>query len=799
MKPADRLPGGTAPRRRRTVAIAVWLTLVLLAVLQITRSTFTADLTAFLPARPDAQQRVLIEQLKSGLPSRTLLMGIDGGTAVQRAEASRALAASLRASGLFEQVNNGDNGGYAELGTWLFERRYALSPAVNAERYTAAGLRDAIDESLSLLGTPAGAAIKPLLERDPTGETQRIAEGLIPADAPRSEEGVWASRQGGRALLMVTTRAEGSDLDAMATAIAAVRSGFAPLAAQGLELKLSGAPLFGVDSRARIELEVHWLALAGTVLMSALLLVAFASPVALGVAMLPVASGVLAGIAAVSLGFGTVHGMTLGFGSTLIGEAVDYAIYYLIQARGGRELAQGAGWRHWLRTGWPTLRLGLLTSICGFAALCFSAFPGLQQLGVFSVAGLVAAAFTTRYVLPVLMPDGARGVGLRRQLGRFARAAVAWLPRLRWPLLALGVAAALLVWQRSNLWQAELSSLSPVPKAALDLDAALRADLTAGDAATLVVVQGPDAETTLQRAEAVATRLDGLVDRGVLAGYSSVTRLLPSLATQQRRREALPDDPALQAALAEATRDGPLKAERLAPFLVEVGKARQRAPDTPETVRGSAVAPMVDALLQRQADGSWAALMPVQAGGATLDVAAVRAALDGVAGAQWLDIGTELGSMYRRYLAEARNQALLGALGVVLLMAVWLRSGRRVLAVCEPLLLAVVLTLGGFAALQIPLGILHLVGLLLVVAVGSNYALFFDLLRHTPDAADDDTLASLLLANVTMILSFGLLGLSQMPALSAIGRVVAPGVFLALLLSAAFAPRPAAAPGGQPA
>ena len=51
--------------------------------------------------------------------------------------------------------------------------------------------------------------------------------------------------------------------------------------------------------------------------------------------MLPVATGVVAGIAAVSLGFGQVHGMTLGFGTTLIGEAVDYAIYYLIQARGG--------------------------------------------------------------------------------------------------------------------------------------------------------------------------------------------------------------------------------------------------------------------------------------------------------------------------------------------------------------------------------------------------------------------------------------------------------------------------------
>jgi predicted exporter len=44
----------------------------------------------------------------------------------------------------------------------------------------------------------------------------------------------------------------------------------------------------------------------------------------------------------------------------------------------------------------------------------------------------------------------------------------------------------------------------------------------------------------------------------------------------------------------------------------------------------------------------------------------------------------------------------------------------------------------------------------------------------------------LLLANLTTVLSFGLLAFSAIPALSAIGRVVAPGAFLALLLSAAF-------------
>ena len=777
--------------------LLVWAALMAACVGQILRTPFTADLSAFLPAKPDARQRVLIEQLDSGLPARTLLLAIDGGDAKARADASRALAKALRASGRFEQVQNGDTDAWAQIGTWLFEHRYHLSPGVDAQRFTAAGLRDGIDGSLSLLGTPAGNAIKPLLERDPTGEMARIGEALLPTSAPRTEEGVWVSRQPApqvqRALLVAISKAAGADLDGQMAAIAQVRQDFAHLQSNvpnpGLTLQMSGAPVFGVDSRAQIEREVHWLALAGTGLMSVLLLVAFASLPALLVALLPVATGVVVGVAAVSVVFGGVHGITLAFGTTLIGEAVDYAIYYLIQARAG-------GAAQWLRTGWPTVRLGLWTSLCGFAALVFSGFPGLAQLGMFSVAGLAGAAAFTRFVMPVLMPQGARGVGLRGVLGRFAAAAMVALPRLRWPLLALGLAAAVLLVQRGGLWQAQLSSLSPISKQALDLDAALRADLSAGDARTLVAVQGADLQAALRQAEAAATRLDALVDQGQIGGYDSVTRWLPSDAVQRQRLAALPDRATLRAALAEATRGGPLSAERLAPFLGEVELARQRPLLTLEALRAGGLSALIDALLLQRKDGSWVALLPLQPVGDRLNANAVQEAVAALDGAQVIAIGAELTRVYAHYLQQAQVQALLGALGVVVLIAATLRSSRRVLAVCQPLLLSVLLTMGLLALFNVQLGILHLVGLLLVVAVGSNYALFFDMLQrqaHPGQPVDLDTLASLLLANLTTVLSFGLIAMSSIPALSAIGSVVALGALLALVLSAAFAPRQAAA------
>ena len=82
--------------------------------------------------------------------------------------------------------------------------------------------------------------------------------------------------------------------------------------------------------------------------------------------------------------------------------------------------------------------------------------------------------------------------------------------------------------------------------------------------------------------------------------------------------------------------------------------------------------------------------------------------------------------------------------------------------------------------------------MLLIVAVGSNYALFFD---QRADAKGMDrvaTLASLVLACTTTVIGFGVLAFSKVPVLQAIGATVGPGAVLALLFSAILADNRAA-------
>ena len=91
------------------------------------------------------------------------------------------------------------------------------------------------------------------------------------------------------------------------------------------------------------------------------------------------------------------------------------------------------------------------------------------------------------------------------------------------------------------------------------------------------------------------------------------------------------------------------------------------------------------------------------------------------------------------------------------------------------------------------------------MAVGSNYALFFNQrVSQTSGAALPRTtaLASLALANVSTIIGFGVLALSNVPVLNAIGATVGPGALLALLLAMSWAAgdaRAASPPGAEAA
>ncbi len=774
-----------ATRRRGIVAIALWLAFLLGCGALISRTQFTTDLSAFLPRTPTPEQQLLMDQLRDGLAARLILVGIEGADAPTRSRLSRQIGQRLRADPAFVSVNNGEPVNSARDRAFLFNNRYLLSPAVTPERFSADGLHAALSDSIDLLASPAGLLVKSMLPRDPSGEMVRLLEQQGSATHPRLVDGAWASRDGARALLLLQTRAAGSDTDAQQGAMAAIRQAFeqAASASPAAKLVMTGPGVFSVTSRETIKSQVTRLSIISVLLIATLLLLVYRSFSALALGFLPVISGALAGIAAVSLGFGTVHGITLGFGTALIGEAVDYSIYLFVQSDHG-----GVDRQHWIRRFWPTIRLGVLTSIAGFASLLLSGFPGLAQLGLYAIAGLVVAATVTRFVLPHLLPLTFRihdVAAIGRLLGRLTRRATA----LRWPATLLLLAAcAVLAGNRTHLFDDKIASLSPVSQADVALDGRLRADMGAPDVRYLVVVSGSSQESVLHSSEKVSTLLQLQVDQGELTGFESPSRYLPSIATQHARQASLPSSEPLQTRLAQAVQGLPVRAQLFAPFLADVAAARSQPLLQATDLEQTSMAMALEALLIHK-DHRWTALLPLTAPeGVGINAGKIRAALGstGLPNILLVDMKAESDRLYSGYLHEAILLSLGGLLAIIGLLLAVFRSPLRVLRIIAPLAAAVVTVTAGLAALGQQLIILHLVGLLLVVAVGSNYALFFD--RPDPlTPISPRTLASMLFANLTTVAGFGLLAFSKVSILQAMGVTVAPGVILALLYSAIFA------------
>jgi predicted exporter len=775
-------------RRRGLPAIALWLAFLAACAVIIARTHFTTDLSAFLPRSPTSEQKLLMGQLRDGLASRLILAGVEGADAPTRSRLSRQMAQRLRADPAFATVNNGEPVNSERDRAFLFNNRYLLSPAVTPERFSTAGLHAALSDSIDLLSSPAGLVVKAILPRDPTGEMVRLLERLDSGAAPRLIDGAWASGDGARALLLLQARAAGSDTDAQERAMAAIRHAFdtAGGTTAGAKLVMTGPGVFSVTSRNTIKEQVTLLSTIGVGLIAILLLLVYRSFTALGLGLLPVASGALAGVAAVSLGFGSVHGITLGFGTALIGEAVDYSIYLFVQSE-----QQGANQQQWVQRFWPTIRLGVLTSIFGFGSLLLSGFPGLAQLGLYAVAGLVAAAAVTRFVLPHLLPRQFR-IHDVSALGAVLSRAVARAAALRWgAIVVLLGAGAILTQHRADLWSQNISSLSPVSQADVALDTRLRADTGAPDVRYLALVSGQSREDVLRSSEQVAMRLQALVDRGDLAGFESPSNYLPSAAAQRERQASLPASDELTARLAQAVQGLPVQRQVFAPFIADVAAARTQPVLQPADLEHTSMAMAVQGLLIEQ-DHHWNALLPLRASqGAGIDAAKVRAALAAtdLPNVIFVDMKAESDRLYSGYLHEAILLSLGGLVSIIVLLLAATRSPLRVVRIVAPLGAAVMTVTAALAAAGQQLTILHLVGLLLVVAVGSNYALFFDR-ADTATPVAPRTLASMLLANITTVAGFGLLAFSNVSLLQALGSTVGPGVILALIYSAIFARAP---------
>ena len=765
----------------RGARVAIWFAwLVLIAAVGwgVARHLqISSDLRDFVPPARTADQKLLLDEIGKGPGSRLLLLAISGAPQDRLAALSRGLQDALSQDPAFAQAANGGND-LAEIASDLLPYRYLLSSTLDRHRLDAAYLHAQLQQRVEDLSSPAASMLEPWLKRDPTLETLKLARSWAPARQPKLVDDVWFSDRG-EALLVTETKAAGFDPGAQAAAIASLQKHFASLpGGRQAKLVISGPGWFGVEASGNTRAEADRFGAITTVGFVLMLLLAYRSMVPIVVTALPLLSGAVVGFALLALIFGHAHGITVAFGFTLLGVAQEYPLRVFSHRRIGVETSQC------VRELWPLLATAIISVCIAYLAFFASGVAGLQQLAVFTIGGLIVAGVCTRWLLPWVVPPAMRDMAATPGLAR-AWHFLAHLPRPRWVPWAVAVAGVLVVvFAPGKFWQNDLSALTPIPKAELQRDARLRAELGAPDVRYLLVLRAPTEEGVLVLSEGVAPRMRRLVAKHAVDGFELPSRFLPSAATQKARQAKLPGAAQLQAALQRAMEGLPFRAGVFAPFVADVEAARTLPPLTPEKFEQSPLGARLESMLVQQG-GGWVGLGTLSG---VNDLAAFGALTKATGGmVHLLDLKTSTESLVMAY--RHRILIALGIAALLLCVAVTLalRSLRRAVHVLGPMTLATLLVLVVLRACGIPLSLFHLVSLTLAAGLGLHYALFFE--RRTGDEREDlRTLHATLVCVASALLVFGVLALSSVPVLRAIGLTVALGVAFHFTLSVLMAP-----------
>jgi len=740
---------------------ASWIGLALLATLVLVfRLQISFDISAFFPQETEMAHEILLEQFRNGPGSRILVVGLNGADREQLTDLSDQMRSELAESPLFSNVVNGELADDMDAPPEPVASYYLLMRDVE---YTKAALQTAVDARLQDLAVGGGTAMLALFARDPFLVTLDILDRLAPATMTGE---MWFAEDGS-AVLLIETRATAVDIAGQAGAVSEVREVFASLADDSqIVLEITGAGAFGVELQKTIRAEAQKRSALASIALILVLFLFYRSPRYVLLASLPIGMGFLLGLTAVSLMFDSVHGITLAFGFTLLGVAIDYPLHLFSHAeRGAGSAAIGRIW--------PTMRLGALSTAIAYIALAFSGSDGLAQLGIFTAVGIVVAVLVTRIWLPQLLGNlaspaptdaASKAVGLRQ------------LPAILVLVLALGTIAATTA---DGIWDDRLTSLSPVPPERLLRDNALRSAAGTPDMRYQIILYDPSLENLLSKSERLDQHLRLAVDDGLLSNWQSVTQVLGSVETQTRRLAAIPEDVLMRERLAEVLSATPFRADAFEAFLTTADKLRESGPLTAEQIHDTPLSSWLASHLIRVND-QWVAMVSVSNPSVVALTERIASWGDDI---MLTDLRSSSASLMKNYRSNAVTTVSLAALLIFAMLWYQRRQILQVIWITLTVISVLAATIAVVVLFHGQLTVIHLVALLLVMGLGLDYALFLSRTETSGERGATDK--AVMACAVSTTLAFGLLAGSSIPVLRFLGFTVAAGSALSYVIAIA--------------
>ncbi|WP_281545986.1 MMPL family transporter [Grimontia sp. SpTr1] len=514
---------------------------------------------------------------------------------------------------------------------------------------------------------------------------------------------------------------------------------------------------FGTDSA---KSEISTIGVGSLLGILLLVLCVYRSLLPVSLTLLSIGTGVVTAFSVCLLVFGQIHLFSLVIGASLIGVSIDYAFHYLTD-----RLASGASWRseEGLKRVFIPITFGLISTLIAYLSMLVAPFPGLQQLALFSAAGLIGAYLSVIFWYPLLAKRPAR-----YQTLPLANSSKGYLMLWQRPLVRMVMPVTALLVTLIGFFNADyddnIRQLQSLPPSLQEQESVIKSVTGLSSSQPMLLVKGSSGQKVLEHAHALAPALEKLRRENVLSGYQNPADLVAPASVQR-------ENFGLVQSLYQS------EGEKLA---AQIGLATppQLPGDidilTPAKMLNAPSSELFSSLWLQPAEGQYAAIVMLQ--NAT-DMTAIKQAIAPFPEVSVLNKAEEVSSLFGQY--RLRISMLMGIACLAILGVLCVRFGpRRAVRILTPPLLAAGVALTAGAISPVPMNLFNLLALFLVLGIGIDYTLFFAEHNDSYRALVANTLAAL-----TTILSFGLLSLSQTEAIHSFGITVLVGIVVAWLLA----------------
>lgn len=742
-----------------------------------------SDLNAFFTATDNEDSRLLSGLLKSGELSRRYLLVIENANGSNSDNEAAHDAGSLPASAAMDAFSASLVVKLAQIEDvekvwsaneppreWIdairtyapyHARLFSLNPRQDGSTLFDPDQLETRAEALKqALLSPQGGLVKAIAKQDP------MLLSLNGFKAMQAQFQRPANLNGGGALIL-QSRPAALDSDAHLRLQAAIRASFDTLnqsAGEKFRLSMAGVPVFSVAAQSEIGRDVTLVSVASSVAVTLVFLLLFRSFSALHWVMMVQAASFVLGTLATALVFGYVHSLTLALGASLIGICTDYPIHVMVHCAKHRHPPLDAA-----RLLWPSLVMGGLTTIIGYAALGLTGFPGFEQIAVFALFSISASLALTRWVLPALLAKSTLHSAHLPGIAAWAR----FCARHRRGLLSLFATAVLLAFFTlpQLRWMDDMQNLAMDMNQIKQQDEAVRAHFSSIEPGRFVLVQADDMETALRRSEAAERRLITLKQAGILSEYHG---LFPWLASQDLQAEnANVYAQALTPQFQEAWKAGLVKAD------LSLDKLGRLPPPIAESLRPETVlaSPVRHILSGQIIEGQSGVVLAIWLG--EHDPVKLAEGLAGLEGARYFSQKDQLDQLAGQYRDRSLLMLAFGIAVMGVFILVQQRNIRKVVLTLLPSVASVLFIFAIWSLMGEEVSFLHVIGLLLSVSLCVDYGIFF-MDNRGEDA--DVTYHGLAASTLTTLASFGALGLGKTPTLPILALSVSLGVTLGFLL-----------------